>query len=719
MKNKKIIFFILLALLIAVFAFRPSPAGSEVICIDADGDGALNVLADGTGECATIQDAIDSAEDGGSIQLGDGTYQETVNVSGTYVSITGNVDDPSMVVIDANYEGRAFYFDNAEGGISELSGMTIINGRGAPGGAIYVYTAALTVSDCVFYNHDSTNAGGAINFYNLTGDSLIETSRFYSNNGVYGGAIAASYLGDSGRLIIANNVFYNNTATEGGGAIYAGLQAHPAIYNNTFAYNTADTDGGGVYIYEDNSALSIKNNIFYDNEANDDNASYDGGGLYIRAALSDGVVDYNAFYINTPHNVYTSGSAKAPESIGSNNTSVNPLFTDVSIDDYTLLVSSPMIDAGEDLSSDSVITDIVGNSRPQGVSYDIGAYEYTEEVAEETPSETTDEGITDEPTDEEAPSETTDEGSTDEPTDESDTSSCGDFPDVDAADFTDEQCRAIEWVKDNNIFTGGDYTGELAPADPINRAETTKVLIQSFFFETDDAVSTYDDTEDGEWYTPYIMAATREGIVAGYGDGNFYPSQTVNKVEMLKIILETANIDLSVVDIDRELFTDIPVTEETEWYRPYAYYAYDMGLVDATEGGEFGPADDILREDVILVLYRLYGAGLWSASADEGSLYINYVFYDGSVVDTESDEYVEITNSTSSAVNLEGYYIMGSSGDEVFTFPSYELGAGEVATVYTNQGDLSFGSESALWNNDGETVYLYDAGGVLTDSYTY
>jgi len=604
MKNKKIIFFVILALLIAVFAFRPSPAGSEVICVDADGDGVLNVLADGTGECATIQDAIDSTEDGGSIQLGDGTYQETVNVSGTYLSITGNVDDPSMVVIDANYEGRAFYFDNAEGGISELSGMTIINGRGAPGGAIYVYTAALTVSDCVFYNHDSTNAGGAINFYNLTGDSLIETSRFYSNNGVYGGAIAASYLGDSGGLTIANNLFHDNTATEGGGAVYAGLQAYPVIYNNTFAYNTADTDGGGVYIYEDNSALSIKNNIFYDNEANDDNASHDGGGLYIRAALSDGVVDYNAFYINTPHNVYTSGSAKAPEAIGASNMSVNPMFTDVSIDDYTLLVSSPMIDAGEDLSSDFVLADIVGNSRPQGDAYDIGAYEYIvavveETPAEETPEETTDEGITDEPTDEEAP-------------DESVTSSCGDFPDVDEADFTDEQCGAISWVQTNNIFTGGDVTGELAPAEPINRAETTKVLVQSFFIETDDAISTYEDTEDGEWYTPYIMAATREGIVAGYGDGNFYPSQTVNKVEMLKIILETANIDLSGVDIDRELFSDIPITEETEWYRSYAYYAYDMGLVDAIEGGEFGPADDILREDVILVLYRLYGAGLWA-----------------------------------------------------------------------------------------------------------
>ncbi|EKD48004.1 MAG: hypothetical protein ACD_65C00171G0001 [uncultured bacterium] len=159
-------------------------------------------------------------------------------------------------------------------------------------------------------------------------------------------------------------------------------------------------------------------------------------------------------------------------------------------------------------------------------------------------------------------------------------------------------------MQDNGIFTGNDSTGNLEPDSPINRAETTKVLVEAFGFGTSPLASTYPDVEDGVWYTPYIMSATFNGIVQGYPDGTFNPAETVNKVEMLKIILETAGVDLSGVDTSEELFSDIAVDESTEWFRPYAYYAYQNGLVDIS-GDEFEPDEDMLRRDVILTLYRL------------------------------------------------------------------------------------------------------------------
>lgn len=51
------------------------------------------------------------------------------------------------------------------------------------------------------------------------------------------------------------------------------------------------------------------------------------------------------------------------------------LFTDYDNGDFTLKAGSPAIDAGT--STDAPSDDILGNSRPQGSGFDIGAYEYT------------------------------------------------------------------------------------------------------------------------------------------------------------------------------------------------------------------------------------------------------------------------------------------------------------------------------------------------------
>ncbi|KKP37270.1 MAG: nuclease [Candidatus Peregrinibacteria bacterium GW2011_GWA2_33_10] len=68
-------------------------------------------------------------------------------------------------------------------------------------------------------------------------------------------------------------------------------------------------------------------------------------------------------------------------------------------------------------------------------------------------------------------------------------------------------------------------------------------------------------------------------------------------------------------------------------------------------------------------------------------------------------------------VNLEGYYVIGSKSDEKFIFDEYVLKSGESVRVTTNKDAPTFGNDSAIWSNLGETVYLYDENGGLVDSY--
>jgi competence protein ComEC len=102
----------------------------------------------------------------------------------------------------------------------------------------------------------------------------------------------------------------------------------------------------------------------------------------------------------------------------------------------------------------------------------------------------------------------------------------------------------------------------------------------------------------------------------------------------------------------------------------------------------------------------------------DSSVQITYIFYDGDVYQTESDEYVEITNLGDTSQDLEGWVLIDiSEGYPSFTFPTYVLEPGESIRVYTNEihpeyGGFSFGSGKAVWNNSSpDTAVLYNAQG--------
>lgn len=186
---------------------------------------------------------------------------------------------------------------------------------------------------------------------------------------------------------------------------------------------------------------------------------------------------------------------------------------------------------------------------------------------------------------------------------------CAGFPDVRKEEFSVSECEAVEFVKDEQIFEGND-DGTLAPERPINRAEVTKVLIEAFEFDLEDVDgNAFTDVPKEQWFAPYVVTAREHGIVEGYPDRSFRPGQTINKVELLKIVLETAEVDFSMVDIGSSLFSDIEATEDTEWFLQYTNFAHENGLLDVV-GNVLEPNEPMTRLDVMTLLHRLRERGL-------------------------------------------------------------------------------------------------------------
>jgi len=127
---------------------------------------------------------------------------------------------------------------------------------------------------------------------------------------------------------------------------------------------------------------------------------------------------------------------------------------------------------------------------------------------------------------------------------------------------------------------------------------------------------------------------------------------------------------------------------------------------------------------VLFVVKILYGVANSATEVGCDNVVISYINYDagGPEVndrDALNSEYVIIENRGCEAVNLEGWRLMDEA-HHVYVFPSLILEPGASVKVHTGTGtdtdsDLYWGRGQAVWNNNGDTAYLYDAEGNLVD----
>lgn len=93
--------------------------------------------------------------------------------------------------------------------------------------------------------------------------------------------------------------------------------------------------------------------------------------------------------------------------------------------------------------------------------------------------------------------------------------------------------------------------------------------------------------------------------------------------------------------------------------------------------------------------------------------------------ENENDEYIVFENTGSSTLDMSGWTVQDEA-DHTYTVPDgFSLAAGEQVTLYTGSGtdtdhELYWGSDSAIWNNGGDTIIVNDDEGdrILTREYS-
>ena len=396
------------------------------------------------GDQATVQGAINAANNGDTVLVAPGTYVENINFSGKAITVTSS-GGAAQTVLDGGMSAPVVTFSGGEGLNSVLNGLTLQNGRSTfasfyEAGGIYVGSASPTITNNVIQNNAACSDGGGISVGRgsplIQGNTIQNNTQSACSGGSGGSGIAIGGIGSA--QIIGNLIANNSWRSGNGGGISLNAAGTPTIRGNIITGNTATgvspaAQGGGIYAANNSNALIVQN-LIYNNNAGQ------GSGIYLSVSSGDrgpllvnntiiggsgsnlgsalyaigfdnqvvlfnnllvGASGQNAVYCDgtyqsqpptfTNNNSFSaSGTAFAGTCAGSagqnGNVSADPLFVN-SASDFHLQPTSPAIDAGTNAAPNLPQTDFGGNPRILDgnndciSTVDMGAYELVQSAA--------------------------------------------------------------------------------------------------------------------------------------------------------------------------------------------------------------------------------------------------------------------------------------------------------------------------------------------------
>ncbi len=155
---------------------------------------------------------------------------------------------------------------------------------------------------------------------------------------------------------------------------------------------------------------------------------------------------------------------------------------------------------------------------------------------------------------------------------------------------------AIQTLRTTGVL-GGYPDGTFKPRRSVNRAELLKIIMEGFHAEeVRGEVNCFPDVRR-EWFAPYVCAGKRLGWVSGYSDGTYRPGNTVNRAEAIKILISSfaSGLTHALEDLPRDV---VP----RAWYTPFVSEAVHRGILSSL--AFFHPEEPLIRAEAAVWIYN-------------------------------------------------------------------------------------------------------------------
>ena len=147
--------------------------------------------------------------------------------------------------------------------------------------------------------------------------------------------------------------------------------------------------------------------------------------------------------------------------------------------------------------------------------------------------------------------------------------------------------------------------GRFAPQEEVNRAQFTTMLARALELSDpmDQAPTFKDHDQIPEYAKAHVAQTMAAGLVKGYEDGTFRPSQRITRSEITVLVMRTLGYD----DL-RESSTPLAFADADQipqWAFPAIAAASDIGIVQGRDNNRFAPTGYTTRAEAVTLILRL------------------------------------------------------------------------------------------------------------------
>jgi len=227
---------------------------------------------------ATIQEAIDAAIPGETVEVEPGIYTSTgssiINPGGKAITIRCSVPG-AHAVLDGENSRRGIFCHSGETAGTLIEGFKVIRGSSPWGGGAWFNSGSSpTLKHCIFEDNTATTThGGGIYCSNSSNPSLFNCTMRNNSAAQMGGGIDIRQSSPA----LTGCVIEYNTAGSSGGGMYMEYSEEVTLVDCQISDNTSPSYGGGLCCTLYSTCNLTRCNIF-------NNDGEDGGGVCIDAS---------------------------------------------------------------------------------------------------------------------------------------------------------------------------------------------------------------------------------------------------------------------------------------------------------------------------------------------------------------------------------------------------------------------------------------------------